>query len=165
MISKLFFTLKNMYECFKQKDCLFVSANPLLITHDDQFVAANSKIIIDPNALYRQSELKAQLDITQMTSMSRVAYNHDLKYVDLFDGNIGLISNGAALCMATNDLIKDLGGNSSNFLDIQSGSIDAIEDIIASLNLMEDDARVNCILINCFGGNFNIEALMSAVLS
>jgi succinyl-CoA synthetase beta subunit len=53
-----------------------------------------------------------------MTKMTRLAYNSDLKYVDLYDGNIGLISNGAALCMATNDLIEDLGGKPSNFLDI-----------------------------------------------
>ena len=97
--------------------------------------------------------------------MSRLAYNHDLKYVDLYDGNIGLISNGAALCLATNDLIQDLGGRSSNFLDIQSGESEAIDDVIASLNLFEADDRVKCILINCFGGNLHMEDLMAAVLS
>ena len=53
-----------------------------------------------------------------MTTMSRLAHNHDLKYVDLNEGNIGIISNGASLCMASNDLILDLGGKATNFLDI-----------------------------------------------
>jgi succinyl-CoA synthetase beta subunit len=65
--------------------------------------------------------------------MSRLAYNHDLKYVDLNGGNIGLISNGAALCLATNDLLEEMGGKPTNFLDIQSGESEALDDILNAI--------------------------------
>lgn len=53
MESKLLFIMKNLYECFKKRDCLSVSVNPLVITENDQFIAANCKVVLDPNALYR----------------------------------------------------------------------------------------------------------------
>ena len=34
------------------------------------------------------------------------------------NGNIGVVSNGAGYCMATNDLLYLHGAKSSNFLDL-----------------------------------------------
>jgi len=42
----------------------------------------------------------------------------DIKYLDKIDGNIGIISNGAGLCMATVDLLELKGGKPANFVDI-----------------------------------------------
>lgn len=44
----------RLYETFIAKDCDMVEINPLVITKDGQVLAADSKVSIDSNALYRQ---------------------------------------------------------------------------------------------------------------
>ena len=75
-----------------------------------------------------------------------------------------MISNGAALCLATNDLIEELGGKPTNFLDIQSGESEALDDILNAISVLEADDRVKCILINCFGGNLHMTDIIKGVI-
>lgn len=51
--STLCFLIKNLYECFKQRDCSIIQLSPLVLTHDNKFRAANTIIHIDGDALYR----------------------------------------------------------------------------------------------------------------
>ena len=51
--SKLAFLIKNCYECFVQRDCDEILINPLIWTKEGDFRAANPKINIDDNSLYR----------------------------------------------------------------------------------------------------------------
>ena len=46
----------------------------------------------------------------------------EIKYMEL-DGNIGIVSNSAGLCMATQDLIAEKGGTAANFTDIGGATI------------------------------------------
>jgi succinyl-CoA synthetase beta subunit len=66
------------------------------------------------------------------------------------DGNIGCLVNGAGLAMATMDIIKLLGGEPANFLDIGGGA--SSEKVAASLRIILADEKVKAILINVFGG-------------
>ena len=51
--STLAFIVKNLYECFVQRDCDMITVNPLIFTKDGNFVAANPRVFIDKNAHYR----------------------------------------------------------------------------------------------------------------
>ena len=51
--STLAFIVKNLYECFVQRDCDRITVNPLIFTKDDEFCAANPRVYIDPKAHYR----------------------------------------------------------------------------------------------------------------
>ena len=55
----------KIYECFMARDCDMVEINPLVLTKDDQILAADSKITIDSAAIFRQKDLAAQEDLTQ----------------------------------------------------------------------------------------------------
>lgn len=55
----------QIYDCFMKRDCDLVEINPLVLTKDDKVLAADSKITIDSNALFRQKDLAAQEDKTQ----------------------------------------------------------------------------------------------------
>ena len=57
-----------------------------------------------------------------MTVNERIAHEMDIKYVDM-KGNIGVISNSAGLCMATNDSIVSHGGQPANFADFGGSAI------------------------------------------
>jgi malate-CoA ligase subunit beta len=72
-----------------------------------------------------------------------------LSYVGL-DGNIGCIINGAGLAMATMDMIKHVGGEPANFLDIGGGA--SPERVAKAFNLVLSDDGVDAILVNIFAG-------------
>lgn len=80
-------------------------------------IAANTTIRIDDSAAYRQPEMFMQYDITQLTKNERIAYNDDINYIDMY-GDIGVMSNGAGLAMATCDYIAEIGGKPLNFAEI-----------------------------------------------
>ena len=51
--SKVSFIIKNLYECFLQRDCSMISVNPLVLTPRKKYVAANIIINLDDDSLYR----------------------------------------------------------------------------------------------------------------
>ena len=56
--------LTKIYECFKARDCDMVEINPLVLTREGNVLAADSKVTIDSNALFRQKDLAAIEDKT-----------------------------------------------------------------------------------------------------
>ena len=158
------FLLKNLYECFIQRDALSITINPLIVTKENRFVASNTKVDIDPDALYRQAELRLLYDATQMHPMERISFNLDMKYVDYGEGNIGVITNGGSLGLATSDYLRTNGGKPVNFMDLGAGNIDAIQEIQNAYEIHESDDRVKCILVNCYGGNMSMLDMMNTTL-
>jgi succinyl-CoA synthetase beta subunit len=49
------FLLKHMYDCYVQRDAEIIEINPLVLTKKGDIVAADTKVIIDDNAIYRQA--------------------------------------------------------------------------------------------------------------
>ena len=45
--------MKNLYDCFIEKDCDLVEINPLITTKDGTVMAADSKVTVDSNAAFR----------------------------------------------------------------------------------------------------------------
>ena len=125
-------------------------------------IAADTKVIIDDNALFRQAELQAEEDFTQINIKERMAHNADLQYVHI-GGNIGIVANGAGLAMATMDAVNIYGGYPANFLDLGGGA--SHEQIMESIKLLENDKDVQCILINIFGGILNCDKLALSVIT
>ena len=52
--SALSFLIRNMWECFRQRDCTLIQLSPLALTYNNKFRAANVIIHVDNDALYRQ---------------------------------------------------------------------------------------------------------------
>lgn len=152
--------IKNLYECFIQRDALEIVLNPLVLTPQHKFIAANTMIRLDSDAMYRQQELSTLIDHSQMSVNERIAFHHDIKYTQL-SGNIGLVSNSAGLCLASNDLIEMYGGKSANFVDLGGSAIH--EQIDTLLNMLNDDENVQVIFVNCYGGIMSIEKLVATL--
>ncbi len=56
-IAKEFYSLApTLYKIFREKDCELVEINPLVIS-GDRLIAADAKVTIDDEALYRQKDL------------------------------------------------------------------------------------------------------------
>ena len=78
-----------------------------------------------------------------------MAKEKGLTYVKL-DGNVGILANGAGLCMSTLDVVAQAGGAPANFLDAGGGS--KAEAIVNALEVIVSDEKVTAILFNIFGG-------------
>ena len=107
--------------------------NPLVITGDGDIVLLDGKINFDSNALYRHPQIMELRDLTEEEPSEVEASEHGLSYIKL-DGNIGCLVNGAGLAMATMDIIKQVGLEPANFLDVGGSATAAkVTQIIASL--------------------------------
>ena len=158
------FLLKNMYQCFIERDCEVIRVNPLILTKDGKFRAANPRVFIDNKAYFRQAEMTALFDHKQLSPKERIAKMAGLRYNELnwHTGKIGMICNGTGLSMATDDLVSLHGGKVTNYLDLDGDS--TIEDAIEAFDLMEHDNRVKVTLVNIFAGVKNLEAFTKGLV-
>jgi succinyl-CoA synthetase beta subunit len=141
--------LVRLYEAFDQGDATLIEVNPLVVTKDRDVLALDSKVTIDNSALFRHEELADLEESFIEDPQERMAKEKGLTYVKL-EGDIGILGNGAGLCMSTLDVVAQAGGRPANFLDAGGGSkADAIVD---ALEVITSDEKVRAILFNIFGG-------------
>jgi succinyl-CoA synthetase beta subunit len=140
--------LVKLYEVATTEDATLIEINPLIVTADRQVVALDAKVTIDGNALFRHQDL-AEIADTVDDPQEAMAKEKGLTYVKL-DGNVGILANGAGLCMSTLDVVAQAGGAPANFLDAGGGS--KAEAIVNALEVIVSDEKVTAILFNIFGG-------------
>jgi succinyl-CoA synthetase beta subunit len=140
--------VQKLYGLARTLDAITVEINPLAVTRDGGLVAADGKLEVDDNAIFRHKDLVGAEEAGE-DPLEAEAKRRRLTYVRL-DGSIGVIGNGAGLVMNTLDLVQQQGGRAANFLDIGGG---AKADVVHNaLELLAMDPRVKGILINIFGG-------------
>jgi succinyl-CoA synthetase beta subunit len=140
---------KAIYAAYTGCDASLLEINPVFKTSDDKILAADAKIVIDNNSLFRHQDIASMRDFDEEDPIEVEATRHDLNYVKL-DGNVGCMVNGAGLAMATMDIIKLSGGDPANFLDV-GGSASA-KRVEAGFRIILKDPNVKAILVNIFGG-------------
>jgi len=141
--------LVKLHDVALAEDATLIEINPLIVTSDREVVALDSKMTIDNSALYRHEELADLRDPSAEDPQEQMAKEKGLTYVKL-GGNIGILGNGAGLCMSTLDVVAQAGGKPANFLDAGGGS--KADAIVAALEVITSDENVNAILFNIFGG-------------
>ncbi len=141
--------LVKLVEVARKEDATLIEVNPLILNSAGEVVLLDAKVTIDGNALYRHPELEELSDGVAEDPQEAMAKERGLTYVKL-EGDIGVLGNGAGLCMSTLDVVAQAGGSPANFLDAGGGSqADAIVD---ALEVITSDEKVNAILFNIFGG-------------
>jgi succinyl-CoA synthetase beta subunit len=141
--------LKRVYRCFRDKDCLQLEINPLVVTDEGDLIALDCKMSFDDNSLFRQGAVSELRDFDEEDPKEVDATGHGLNYIAL-DGSVGCIVNGAGLAMATMDAIVHHGGRPANFLDVGGGA--SPEKIANAFRIVLKDPNVKAILVNIFAG-------------
>ncbi|MDY0103563.1 MAG: ADP-forming succinate--CoA ligase subunit beta [Lentimicrobium sp.] len=141
--------VKSLYNAYMGSDAAMLEINPVFRTSDNLIMAADCKMRIDDNALFRHPDIHAMRDLTEEDPAEVEAGEHHLNYVKL-SGNVGCMVNGAGLAMATMDIIKLSGGEPANFLDV-GGTANA-ERVEKAFRIILKDPNVKVILVNIFGG-------------
>ncbi len=156
--TKFVLTLDRVYQDI---DASLAEINPLAVTGEGQVIAADAKINIDDNALFRQTELAALSESSDEDEIEAEAHRRGIQFVRLQAENIGgaapaigVIGNGAGLVMGTLDEVtrvgRGYGVGPANFLDVGGGA--RSEAVRNSLELVLMNPDVKGVLINIFGG-------------
>lgn len=153
--------LIRLYQLFIDTDAVMIEINPLIVTAQGKLLALDAKLNLDDNALYRQQELAAWDDTTQIDKAEVIARGHGLNYIRL-DGDIGCMVNGAGLAMATMDLIKLSGGRPANFLDV--GGAATASRVAEAFKLILSDSHIRALLVNIFGGIVRCDLIAEGVV-
>jgi succinyl-CoA synthetase beta subunit len=138
-----------LYKAYESIDASLFEINPVIKAADGKIYAADSKVVVDNNSLFRHKDIAEMRDLQEEDPTEVEAGKYDLNFVKL-DGNVGCMVNGAGLAMATMDMIKMSGGDPANFLDV-GGTADA-KRVEAAFRIILKDPSVKAILVNIFGG-------------
>src|SRR3981081_1910276 len=142
--------IRKLYRAIPELDAVTAEINPLVITKNGEVIAGDAKLETDENAAWRHKDLEERYgSVLEGDPYEVEAKKRGLTYVSL-DGDIGIIGNGAGLCMSTLDLVQRAGGRAANFCDIGGGAkAEVVENALAVILM---NPRIRGVLINVLGG-------------
>jgi succinyl-CoA synthetase beta subunit len=164
--------LAKLYALFQKYDCKVAEINPLLLTAAGP-VAADAKIVLDDNGLYRQTGLFQLLglaatrhDVSEPTPNEVRSREAGFKYVDLLAPGhvkdpsklyVGLVPGGAGYGIFSIDEVANIGDRffggrvvPVNFMD--SGGGPTVAMVAEMFALLFDYEAVDLVVTSRFGG-------------
>lgn len=154
--------MMKLYDVFKKNDASMIEINPMVEDSTGDVLCLDAKCRFDDNAEYRQPEVFARQDKSQIDPRELDAHKYNLNYIPL-DGDIGCLVNGAGLAMATMDIIKLHGGSPANFLDVGGGATS--QQVKEAFRIISGDNKVQAILVNIFGGIMRCDVIAEGIIA
>jgi succinyl-CoA synthetase beta subunit len=141
-------TLVRLYRVFEACNAMVAEINPLVICTNESLMAVDAKLEVDDSALFRTAKLIPKNHDRNESHLEKLGRDIGVSYVEL-DGDIGIISSGAGLGMATMDIIGQRL-RPANFLET-GGAI--TEDLLfKTMDLVLTKKGLRAIFINLYGG-------------
>ncbi|MDJ0791773.1 MAG: ADP-forming succinate--CoA ligase subunit beta [Acidimicrobiia bacterium] len=153
--------LKALAQAAVDLDTDLVEINPLVVTTEGDVMALDGKMSFEANALYRHPAVAGLRDESEEDPAEAKAKEFGLSFIKL-DGTIGCMVNGAGLAMSTMDIIKHVGGEPANFLDVGGGADK--DQIAAAFKIITADPNVRGIFVNIFGGIMRCDTIAEGVV-
>jgi succinyl-CoA synthetase beta subunit len=153
--------IKKLVKAYQESDAEMVEINPVALTPDGKVIAADAKVAIEDNALFRHAEYGETKDDSAEDPIEAEAARRGIAYVRL-GGDIGIIGNGAGLVMCSLDEVNAAGGKPADFLDVGGGA--QAERVRNCVELILMDPNVKGLLINIFGGITRCDEVARGVL-
>lgn len=138
----------RLYEVFARFEALIAEINPVAVLPGGRLVAVDAVLEVDNSALSRITHQLPDRLTRIENALERKGREIGVTYVDL-DGDIGLISSGAGLGMASMDIIGEKM-RPANFLETGGG---ITEDLLYKcMDLVMMKSGLRAVLINIYGG-------------
>lgn len=141
--------IKALVRAYVASDADLIEINPCAWTPDGKLLAADAKVSIDDNALFRHAQYKETMADSAEDPLEAEAAEKGIAYVRL-GGDIGIIGNGAGLVMCSLDEVNKAGGKPANFCDVGGGA--GADRVKTCVEIVLKDPNVKGLLINIFGG-------------
>jgi succinyl-CoA synthetase beta subunit len=154
--------IKSLVKAYLASDADMVEINPCAMTPDGKIIAADAKVSIDENALFRHKEYAATTAESAEDPIEAEASKRGIAYVRL-GGDIGIMGNGAGLVMQSLDEINAAGGKPANFLDVGGGA--QAERVRNCVEIIMMDRNIKGLFINIFGGITRVDEVAKGVLA
>ncbi len=153
--------IKRLVKAYGESDADMIEINPCALTRDGKLVAADAKVSIDDNALFRHKQYAGTTSDSAENPIEAEGIKRGIAYVHL-GGDIGIIGNGAGLVMQSLDEVTAAGGRPADFLDVGGGA--QAERVKSCVELVLMDRNVKGILLNIFGGITRVDEVAKGVL-
>jgi len=154
--------IKKLVKAYIEEDAEMIEINPCALTPDGKLIAADAKVSIDENALFRHREFADTQSDSAEDPIEAEAAKRGIAYVRL-GGEIGIMGNGAGLVMCSLDEVSAAGGKAANFMDVGGGA--QAERVKGCVELVLMDPNVKGLMINIFGGITRGEEVAKGILS
>lgn len=154
--------IKKLVRAYIDEDAEMIEINPCALTPDGKLVAADAKVSIDENALFRHREFADTQSDSAEDRIEAEAAKRGIAYVRL-GGDIGIMGNGAGLVMCSLDEVSAAGGKAANFLDVGGGA--QADRVKSCVEIVLMDPNVKGLMINIFGGITRGEEVAKGILS
>lgn len=142
--------------CFLEERARLVEVNPIGLL-GDRAVALDAKVIVEDDARLNITRVQSSAD-----PLEEEAGRLGLPMVRL-DGDIGVITSGAGLGLATVDTIAACGARPSNFLDLGGGATP--DRMKTAIELVSRLGNLRAIFINVHGGLNDCVLLAAGVIA
>lgn len=162
-IDELLRMVQMMWTGFRENDCELMEINPLMLLEDGGLVAADAKIILNDDGLFRHPEFNFDED-RERTPFEKRCRISGLTGIQL-DGEVGVLANGAGLTMAVLDKLTEYGLTGGAFLDM--GGSDDPEKIREAVDLICDISllpHLKGVVICVFGGITKCDTVAQGIL-
>jgi len=143
-------TIKKLYKIYKDYEAELVEINPLVISTDNQLIAADAKIIIDNGGLFRCSKIDHINKYRDLSIFENEIESLGATGVEINKGNVGVVTSGAGLLMTTIDTIEQSGGSVKAGVDIASIAFDKESKNMIELLTSLKKIPLKAILLNFF---------------
>lgn len=155
--------LSAMYTAFWRYNMILLELNPLALT-DKGLVAIDRKAIVDDDALQLNDDLRgfASRYEEELSEIQRVSVKEGFAVVELGEGGVAVVGNGAGLTMATMDYVEQVGGRPGLFLDLGGGA--SSERVEKALSLIMSLGKYDRILLNILGGITRCDEVARGIL-
>ncbi|HWA81985.1 MAG TPA: ADP-forming succinate--CoA ligase subunit beta [Fimbriimonadaceae bacterium] len=159
--SQMISMIKKLVKAYIESDAEMIEINPCAFTPDGKLIAADAKVSIDDNAMFRHKEYVATSAESAEDPIEAEAAKRGIAYVRL-GGDIGIMGNGAGLVMQSLDEVSAAGGRPANFLDVGGGA--QAERVKSCVELVMMDPNIKGLFINIFGGITRVDEVAKGVL-
>lgn len=160
--SQMVSMIKKLVKAYIESDAEMIEINPCALTPEGKLIAADAKVSIDENALFRHKNYADTQSDSAEDPIEAEAAKRGIAYVRL-GGEIGIMGNGAGLVMCSLDEVSAAGGRPANFLDVGGGA--QAERVMSCVELVMMDPNVKGLMINIFGGITRGEEVAKGILS
>jgi len=138
----------RLYRLFTQMEAIIAEINPLVVLPNEGLLAVDAVLEVDNSALSRIKPPLPQYLERIENPLERKGREIGVTYVDL-DGDIGIISSGAGLGMASMDIIGQRL-RPANFLETGGGITEEL--LYKCMGLVTMKSGLRAIFINIYGG-------------
>ena len=140
--------LHKLYRVFRRYDATIAEINPLVRTAKGEYLALDAKMDIDDSSLFRHPDLQISPEDRIASPLEKKGRQIGVAYVEL-DGEVGIISTGAGLGMATMDIVNQRY-RPANFLETGGGISEEL--LYRVMGLVMQKKGLKAVFINLLGG-------------